>query len=116
MPCGSGSCPHDYPQLHRPDTVHGSRDLPAAHAAAGGAFTQALPVWFSEWLELIPAAILSALLASTLLTSAESRAFCLGKPELLAAVPTLLVALKTRSLAGTVIVGMVCYWGLKLVM
>jgi len=75
-----------------------------------------LPAWFSEWLELIPAAILSALIAPILLTSAEPRAFCLGKPELLAAVPTLLCALRTRSLAGTVIVGMVCYWGLKLVM
>jgi len=75
-----------------------------------------LPTWFSEWLELIPAALLSALLAPTLLTSAEPRSFCLGKPELLAAVPTLLFALKTRSLAGTVIVGMLCYWGLKLVL
>ena len=75
-----------------------------------------LPVWFSEWLELIPAAILSALLAPTLLASAEPRTLCLGKPELLAAIPTLLFALRTRSLAGTVIVGMVCYWGLKLVL
>jgi branched-subunit amino acid transport protein len=75
-----------------------------------------LPAWFSEWLELIPAAILSALLAPTLLAGAEPRAFCLGKPELLAAVPTLLCALRTRSLAGTVVVGMVCYWGLKLVL
>jgi branched-subunit amino acid transport protein len=75
-----------------------------------------LPAWFTEWLELIPAAILSALLAPTLLTCAAPRALCLGKPELLAAVPTLLWALKTRSLAGTVIVGMLCYWGLKLVM
>ena len=75
-----------------------------------------LPSWFSEWLELIPVAILSALLAPTLLTSAAPRALCLGKPELLAAVPTLLVALKTRSLAGTVIVGMLCYWGLKQVL
>lgn len=75
-----------------------------------------LPTWFSEWLELIPAAILSALIAPILLACAEPRSFCLGKPELLAAVPTLLCALKTRSLAGTVIVGMVCYWGLKLVM
>lgn len=75
-----------------------------------------LPGWFSEWLELIPAAILSALIAPALLAGAEPRAFCLGKPELLAAVPTLLFALRTRSLAGTVIVGMLCYWGLKLVM
>ena len=75
-----------------------------------------LPAWFSEWLELLPAAILSALLAPVLLTCAEPRSLCLGKPELLAAVPTLLFALRTRSLAGTVIVGMLCYWGLKLVM
>lgn len=72
-----------------------------------------LPAWFSEWLELIPPAILSALLAPTLFTCAEPRAFCLGKTELLAAVPTLLFALRTRSLAGSVIVGMGCYWGLK---
>src|SRR5512133_223507 len=75
-----------------------------------------LPAWFTEWLELIPAAILSALLAPSLLTCAEPRTFCFGKPELLAAVPTLLFALRTHSLAGTVIVGMLCYWGLKLMM
>lgn len=74
-----------------------------------------LPAWFTEWLELIPVAILSALITPTLLASAEPRTFCLGKPELLAAAPTLLFALKTRSLAGTVIVGMICYWVLKLV-
>jgi len=75
-----------------------------------------LPAWFTEWLELIPAAILSALIAPVLLTNADPRALCFGKTELLAALPTLLVALKTRSLAGTVIIGMICYWGLKLVM
>ena len=75
-----------------------------------------LPVLFSEWLELIPVAILSALLAPTLFAFAEPRVFHLGKPELLAAIPALLCALRTRSLAGTVIVGMVCYWGLKLMM
>jgi 4-azaleucine resistance transporter AzlC len=73
-----------------------------------------LPGWFTEWLELIPVAILSALIAPILFASAEPRSFCFGKPELLAAVPTLLFALKTRSLAGTVMVGMLCYWGVKL--
>jgi branched-subunit amino acid transport protein len=73
-----------------------------------------LPVWFTEWLELIPVAILSALLAPTLFADSAQRSMALGKPELLAALPTLLFALKTRSLAGTVLVGMFCYWGLKL--
>lgn len=71
-----------------------------------------LPAWFAEWLELIPAAILSALIVPPLLTQSDPRIFTLGKVELLAALPTLLCALKTRSLAGTVIIGMLCYWGL----
>ena len=75
-----------------------------------------LPTWFSEWLELIPAAILSALIAPTLFAQSNPRVFCFGKVELLAALPTLLCAVKTRSLAGTVVVGMLSYWGLKLVM
>ena len=77
---------------------------------------QRLPVWFAEWLELIPPAILSALIAPTLLTDSSPRMLVMGKAELLAALPTLLCALKTRSLAGTVITGMLCYGGLKLVM
>lgn len=72
-----------------------------------------LPGWFAAWLEFIPAAILSALLAPTLFTQAEPRMLHLGKPELLAFLPTLLFAVRTRSLAGTVIVGMLCYWGVS---
>jgi branched-subunit amino acid transport protein len=75
-----------------------------------------LPGWFAEWLELIPVAILSALIAPTLFAQSNPRGFCFGKIELLAAVPTLLFALKTRSLAGTVVFGMFCYWGLGRVM
>lgn len=69
-----------------------------------------LPAWFAEWLELIPVAILSALLAPTLFAHNSPRVLILGKPELIAAIPTLLFALKTRSLAATVIIGMLCYW------
>jgi len=69
-----------------------------------------LPAWFAEWLELIPVAILSALLAPTLFAHSNPRVLSLGKPELIAAIPTLLFALKTRSLAGTVVIGMLCYW------
>lgn len=71
-----------------------------------------LPAWFAEWLELIPVAILSALIAPTLFTQSDPRLIIIGKTELLAALPTLLFALKTRSLAGTVVIGMLCYWGL----
>ncbi|MFP4159313.1 MAG: AzlD domain-containing protein [Desulfobacterales bacterium] len=69
-----------------------------------------LPRWFMDWLSLIPAAILSALLAPILLADSGTRTLELGKPELMVAVPTLLFAVKTRSLGGTVVVGMFLYW------
>ena len=69
-----------------------------------------LPDGMIEWLDLIPAAILSALLLPALLLSAEPRRLSLLRPELLVAVPTFLFALKTKSLGGTVVVGMMLYW------
>jgi len=69
-----------------------------------------MPQWLIDWLDLIPVAILSALLAPTLLADTTARAFQLGKLELLVGIPTLLFALKTRSLGGTVLVGMLLYW------
>jgi branched-subunit amino acid transport protein len=69
-----------------------------------------LPQWLIDWLGLIPVALLSALVAPALLADATTRTLQLGQPELLAAVPTFLFALKTRSLGGTVLVGMLHYW------
>ena len=69
-----------------------------------------LPDRMIEWLDLIPAAILSALLLPALLLSAEPRQMSLLRPELLVAIPTFLFALKTKSLGGTVVVGMMLYW------
>jgi branched-subunit amino acid transport protein len=69
-----------------------------------------LPEWFAEWLDFIPAAILSALIFPLLVTTGEPRHLDLLRSELFVAIPTLIVAIKTRSLAGTVIFGMVLYW------
>ena len=69
-----------------------------------------LPQWLVDWLSLIPVAILSALLAPALLADSASRTFSIDKPELLVAIPTFIFALKTRSLGGTVLVGMFLYW------
>ncbi len=69
-----------------------------------------LPQWLIDWLSLIPVAILSALLAPILFTSQEPRSLDLGKTELIVGIPTLLFALKTKSLGATVVVGMVLYW------
>jgi len=69
-----------------------------------------MPQWLIDWLGLIPVAILSALLAPTLFADPATRSFDFGKTELLVAIPTLIFALKTRSLGGTVLVGMLLYW------
>ncbi len=69
-----------------------------------------LPQWLIDWLSLIPVAILSALLAPSLMTDRATRQLEFGKLELLVAIPTLIFALKTRSLGGTVLVGMLLYW------
>ena len=69
-----------------------------------------LPLWLVEWLDLIPAAILSALLLPALVTSGSPRHIALWQPELWVAIPTFLFALKTKSLGGTVVIGMALFW------
>ena len=69
-----------------------------------------LPEWFRQWLGFIPAAVLSALILPGLLTNGEPRHLTFFQPALLVSIPTLIFAWKSRSLAGTVIVGMLLYW------
>ena len=71
-----------------------------------------LPDWLVEGLDLIPAAILSALLLPLLITTGDPRRIELFRPELLVAIPTFLFALRTKSLSGTVILGMILFWGI----
>lgn len=69
-----------------------------------------LPLWLLEWLELIPVALLAALVAPALLAAPDPRALDLARPEFWVALPTLAFAWRTRSLGGTVVVGMLLYW------
>lgn len=69
-----------------------------------------LPQWLVDWLGLIPVAVLSALLAPSLFTQAATKSLSFSQPEFIVAIPTLLFALKTRSLGGTVLIGMFLYW------
>lgn len=69
-----------------------------------------LPPWLVEWLDLVPAAILAALVVPALLARPEPRVLDLARPELWVALPTLAFAWKTRSLGGSVVVGMGLYW------
>jgi branched-subunit amino acid transport protein len=69
-----------------------------------------LPLWFIEWLDLIPIAILSSLIFSDLFVTGNPRQLEILQIKSIVAIPTFLFALKTRSLGGTVIVGMVLFW------
>lgn len=64
-----------------------------------------LPNWVVNWLKHIPVAIMAALLAQEILLPTEEFGYFYGNLRLLAVIPTILVAIFTRSLLGTVIVG-----------
>ncbi|MBE3581440.1 MAG: AzlD domain-containing protein [Thermoanaerobacteraceae bacterium] len=64
-----------------------------------------LPDIFLRWLGYIPAAVLAALLAPALFLP-EGKFALVGNPYLLAAIPAGLVAVKTRSIALTILSGM----------
>lgn len=66
--------------------------------------------FFIDWLELIPVSILSALLVPALITAGDPRHLDVGRMEMWVAVPTFVFALATRSLGGTVVVGMTLFW------
>ena len=70
---------------------------------------RSLPQWLVQWLDLIPAAILGALLLPELITTGQPRHIDWLRPECIAAVPTFIIAILTRSLGWTVIAGMVAY-------
>jgi branched-subunit amino acid transport protein len=69
-----------------------------------------LPEWLRQWLDFIPAAVLSALILPALVTTGEPRYLTVFQSALLVSIPTLTFAWKTRSLAGTVIIGMALFW------
>ncbi|MBC7114916.1 MAG: hypothetical protein PWR13_580 [Archaeoglobi archaeon] len=62
-----------------------------------------------KWLSLIPSAILSSLLVSSILIR-DSEIFLVGNTQLFAIIPTMIVALKTKSLVITVIAGILIYF------
>ena len=85
--------------------TYGPRALPLVLLAR-----RRLPEWLVAWLDLVPPAILAALLAPPLFATADPREVDLLRPELWAALPTLLFAWRTRSLGGTVVFGMGLFW------
>ena len=66
-----------------------------------------LPPLIIVWLRYVPVAVLAAMLWPSLLVQGERLDLSVNNLFLWASIPTFLVAWKTRSLFGSVIVGMV---------
>jgi branched-subunit amino acid transport protein len=69
-----------------------------------------LPLWLVEWLSFIPACILSALIFPSIIINPDTGSVQFTHPSFIVAIPTFIFAVKTRSLGGTVILGMALYW------
>ncbi|BBI33970.1 AzlD domain-containing protein [Cohnella abietis] len=65
-----------------------------------------LPEWGIRWLNYVPISVMAALIGQELFVQDEHFSL-LNYIELLAAIPTVLIAMKTKSLLGTVVAGMV---------
>ena len=66
-----------------------------------------LPKWLIRWLKNVPVAVMAALLAQELLLSNNQFSISDNFLKLLAAVPAFIIAILTKSLLGTVMVGVV---------
>lgn len=73
----------------------------------------ALPEWLMRWLSYVPVAVMAALVAQELLVSEGKLASFSDNVELWAALPTFLVAIFTKSLLGTVGVGILTVMALR---
>lgn len=74
-----------------------------------------IPVWLLRWLEYVPVAVMASLIGQELFMNGNEWVPITENAALWAALPTVAVAIWTRSLLGTVLVGIVCmmilrYW------
>ncbi|MEN1990662.1 MULTISPECIES: AzlD domain-containing protein [Paenibacillus] len=74
-----------------------------------------IPGWLLRWLEYVPVAVMAALIGQELFMSGNQLIPITQNAALWAALPTFAVAIWTRSLLGTVLVGIVAmmvlrYW------
>ncbi|AIQ52634.1 AzlD domain-containing protein [Paenibacillus sp. FSL R7-0331] len=74
-----------------------------------------IPGWGMRWLNYMPIAVMSALIAQELFIDGGRFSALSTNVELIAALPTFWVAVKTRSLLGTVITGVISLLLLRLV-
>ncbi|TVX93219.1 AzlD domain-containing protein [Paenibacillus agilis] len=75
-----------------------------------------LPPVAIKWLSFIPVCIFTALVADSLINKEADSLISMDWNVILALIPTILTALYTKSMAITVIVGVVCMAGIRFIM
>ena len=75
-----------------------------------------IPDRAARWLGHVPVAVLAALLAQSVLLTDGRLNLSISNLSLIAIIPTLLVALRTRSLVGTVLTGVASMAFLRLLL
>ncbi|WP_372813094.1 AzlD domain-containing protein [Paenibacillus sp.] len=73
-----------------------------------------LPSWALQWLKHVPIAIMAALIGQELFAPQGEASFFINKAELIAALLTFTAAMITRSLLGTVLIGILSMFALRL--
>ncbi|GAA0389801.1 AzlD domain-containing protein [Paenibacillus motobuensis] len=74
-----------------------------------------IPEWGMRWLNYVPVAVMAALVGQELLMKNGEWSPLQSNLELLAALPTFIVAKLTRSLLGTVVVGIISIMVLRFI-
>lgn len=73
-----------------------------------------LPDWANRWLSFVPISVMAALIGQELFIHEGKLLSITNKLELIAAIPAFFIAVKTRSILATVIVGVVILMVLRL--
>lgn len=74
-----------------------------------------LPEWGMRWLNYVPISVMAALIGQEILMNDGKITSLFNNVELLAAIPTFLIAIKTRSLLGTVLGGIASVMILRMI-
>lgn len=66
-----------------------------------------LPEWATRWLSFVPISVMAALVGQEILMEGQDISISFHNIELIASIPALLIAVKTRSLLATVLAGII---------
>ncbi|MFC6260573.1 AzlD domain-containing protein [Levilactobacillus fujinensis] len=76
---------------------------------------RAIPEWFNEWMKFVPVSLFTALVVKDVFIDSASYALILNHfSEMLAAVVVVIIAYRTRSMALSVITGLVAVFLLSM--